>query len=124
MKKLAVLSLALLLCLLPTLPALAEGMMTGAWATAESLTVTDEIRAAFDKAMENLDGSMLEPVAVLGVQVVAGMNYRILCNCAPVVPDPETHPVLVTLYAGVDGTAEITDIVDFDLGMLKVEEEK
>lgn len=124
MKKPVALLLSLALCFLPPLSGMAEAMMPGGWATAESLTVTDEIREAFDKAAAELDGSLLEPVAVLGMQVVAGMNYRILCNCTPVVPDPVAHPVVVTLYAGIDGTAEFTDIADFDLSMLRVEDGK
>jgi hypothetical protein len=43
--------------------------------------------AAFDKAAACLAGASYEPVAVLGKQVVAGMNYCLLCKVTATVPD-------------------------------------
>ena len=39
----------------------------------------NDVAKAFSKAVEGFTGSTLEPVAYLGSQVVAGMNYMILC---------------------------------------------
>ena len=114
MKKLFAILLCVMLGTMLVLPAMAEETLAGGWSATADATVTDDIRAAFDKAVEGMAGSLLEPVAVLGTQVVAGVNYCILCRSTPVVPDAVPSYVLVYLYNGVDGTTEIMNIVDMD----------
>ena len=114
MKKLFAVLLCVMLGTMLVLPAMAEEALAGGWSATTDATVTDEIRAAFDKAVEGMVGSLLEPVAVLGTQVVAGINYCILCRSTAVVPDAVPSYVLVYLYEGVDGTTEILNIVDLD----------
>ena len=50
------------------------------WKEAESLVITDEARAASDKAMNGLDGPSYEPLDLLGTQTADGMNYCFLCR--------------------------------------------
>ena len=87
----------------------------GGW---EMLDVTEpipeEALAAFSKAMEGFCGVGYEPVALLSKQVVAGMNYLFLCKAAPVVPDPVPFWATVTVYAALDGSAQILSITAID----------
>ena len=87
----------------------APGMMTGGWEAvpAEAGTLPEEVQAAFEKATAELDGVSFIPVALLSQQVVAGMNYCVLCQVADVVPDAVPRWELVYIYAGLDGSAKI-----------------
>ena len=68
--------------------------------------------AAFEKAMEGLVGCTYEPIAILGSQVVSGMNYCLLCKTTVVTPDAPVSYTLVYIYEALDGTAEILRIQD------------
>lgn len=128
MKKLISLILALMLAIL-AIPALAEDaqdsdtavdpnidpdFLVGAWEswTGNPLEIPDDVKAAFDKAMEGLVGCTYEPIAILGSQVVSGMNYCLLCKTTIVTPDAPVSYTLVYIYEALDGTAEILRIQD------------
>ena len=132
MKKLISLILALMLAIL-AIPALAEDaqdpdmafdpnidpdFLVGAWEswTGNPLEIPDDVKAAFDKAMEGLVGCTYEPIAILGSQVVSGMNYCRLCRLTPVVPDAESTFALVYLYVDLENNASITRVagIEFD----------
>ena len=104
---------------LPGLPAVPEGEeVTGAWsmnAGDPSLEGNPDVQAALDKALEGLAGARYEGVAYLASQVVAGQNYLIFCRTTPVVPDPIPSFTVVTVYADLDGNAEITDVASLEL---------
>ena len=89
--------------------------LVGAYAIPETPGITQEARAAFDAATAELCGCTYELVALLGTQVVAGTNYRLLCTAASVIPDAQTSYVLMTVYADPDGNAEITAIDGIDV---------
>ena len=72
--------------------------------------MTDEAKAAFEKATEGLLCVDYVPVALLSTQVVAGTNYRILCEATEVYPGAETHYAVMTVYEGLDGSANILGI--------------
>ena len=86
--------------------------IAGGWNKPESDKVTEEARAALEKALDGMVGAHYEPLALMGTQVVAGMNYCILCEITPVVPDAMGRKALVYVYADLDCNAEITEIVD------------
>ena len=46
-------------------------------------------------------------------QVVSGTNYCLLCEITPVTPNAEATYALVTVYADLNGGAEITATNDF-----------
>ena len=114
MKKTVFVTMIALMCAAMMFSAMAETV--GGWTAAEDPAVTDEARAALDKALEGLVGATYEPVALLGTQVVAGTNYCLLCRVSPVVPDPVGHYALVYVYAGVDGTCKLLGTADLDVG--------
>ena len=84
----------------------------GGWAEPASPAVTDEALAAFTKACNTLAGVEYVPVALLGTQVVAGINYRLLCEATATVPGAETTYVILTVYADPQGGAEIAETAE------------
>ena len=96
-------------------PAEQEEGVNGGWADAESPVMTEEAKAALDKATEELLGAEYSPVALLGTQVVAGTNYSILCEVSAATPETESEYAIVHVYENIDGSAEITDIYEFSV---------
>ena len=43
------------------------------------------------------------------------MNYCIFCKTAPAGPEEKTGYVLAYLYQDLQGNAEITDLIDFQI---------
>ena len=88
--------------------------MVGGWNIVphEAEELPEDAQAAFDKATEDLDGAEYTPVALMATQVVAGMNYCILCQITPVVPDAEPTWALVYIYADLQGNAEIMNVYE------------
>lgn len=85
----------------------------GGWAEPDAYDVTDEAKDALEKAAAESDGADYEAVALLSTQIVAGINYKLLCKITPVVPDAVSTYSIVTVYQDLEGGARITDISDF-----------
>ena len=100
--RIATLTLILALC---AVSALCEPL-SGGWYNVphEAAELPEDAQAAFDKALDGLVGAQYTPVALLSTQVVAGMNYCILCQITPVVPDAAP--------ADLQGNAEIMNVYD------------
>ena len=83
----------------------------GGWTINEAMDPAEnkEAMEAFNKATDSLEGYRYEVVAVLGSQVVAGMNYSYLCKGEAVIPDAKPEYVMVNVYEDLDGNAEITE---------------
>lgn len=120
MKKIIALALALLLCAAMLLPASAESLLAGGWTLCEDITVTEEAKAAFNQALEGFVGSSIEPLALLGTQVVAGLNYCLLCRATPVVPNATSHYALVYIYRPLTEKAQLLEISDLPIGLSPV----
>ena len=95
-----------------------EANLSGGWSTNTGDVTFEnnaEVKEAYEKALKNmiLTGGEIEPVAFLGSQVVAGYNYLVLCRVKAVVEDPSTELALMTIYADLEGGAQIT-MEDFD----------
>jgi predicted small lipoprotein YifL len=88
----------------------------GGWTIPEDAAVSEEARAAFDKALEGLTGVSYQPVALVGTQLVSGTNYCILCEARVVYPDAVPYYALVYVYADLQGGAKILNIVILDIG--------
>jgi len=84
--------------------------LPGGWFQSDSAKLTKDIKKAFKKAMKGLTGVDYKPVAVLAYQVVAGMNYCVLCESTVVYPGASTGYSLVYFYKGLDGSAKLNDI--------------
>ena len=88
--------------------------LAGGWTVSEDGKVTDDAKNALEKALEAYTGMEFEAKALLGTQIVAGTNYKLLCIGTTVTAEPESAWKVVTVYADLDGNAEITDVYDFE----------
>ena len=85
----------------------------GGWQVPEettSVAIPDSARRAFESAATQLSGNNLEPMALLGTQVVAGKNYAFLCHSTLVTQEPVTSVQVVTVYEDLNGNAKVTGI--------------
>ncbi|MBQ3329659.1 MAG: hypothetical protein IJG87_00605 [Ruminococcus sp.] len=87
--------------------------LSGGYTEPETPVVTDESKSAMSKATEGLDGASYEAKALLGTQVVAGTNYKLLCTVTPVTENPVSEYAVVTVYEDLNGSAEISETVKF-----------
>ena len=85
----------------------------GGWSAPPTPAVTDEAKAALEKATEGMTGADYTPLALLGTQVVSGTNYALLCEVTAVAPDARPSDVIVHVYEDLDGNAEITELYEF-----------
>ena len=108
---------ALLLVLLLSCAAFAEGTLLGGWTPSEAapLPMPEEAVEAFDKAMAGRPGVAYEPMALLATQVVAGMNYCFLCRATDVTPELEDTWNLIYVYRDLQGKATVIETEDLDL---------
>ena len=95
-------------------------MAVGAWEITEPsgkpvMLPSEEAQAAFEKATENYVGVDFKPIALLGTQLVAGTNYKVLCRGTLSTGDASTYLYVVDVYADLQGNAEITNIGQLDL---------
>lgn len=90
-----------------TAPAYAEEGMTGVYEAYLEKGISEEVQEAFDKAMENFEGAEnYTAIQLVESQVVAGMNYRILCD----VKEHDgfaAHKLMVTIYRDLEGNCEV-----------------
>ena len=91
-------------------PVPAEGLV-GGWSVPEDEQAGLD---AFAKATEGLLGVEYTPLCVLGQQLVAGMNYCVLCRGLGVYPDAQPCYTLAVVYAALDGSATVTDWIELD----------
>ena len=89
------------------------GGALGGWKEINPPVVTDEAKAALEKATEKLVGAEYKPVALIATQLVSGTNYLILCEVTAVAPGAEPSYMLVKVYEALDGTAEISETFEF-----------
>lgn len=104
-----------------------DGMVDGGWSVADTPAVElpEEVRNAFDKAMETLTGSYNEvtPVAYIGRQVVAGNNYAVLCRVTFANEKVPAGLAVVTVYEDLEGNAEVLSTEEFSLADYNTGEE-
>ncbi len=92
--------------------------LVGAWEVREpsnAAVLAEDAHEAFAKASKNYDGVNLAPVAQLGTQVVAGTNYLVLCQGAPVIQNAKPTLYVAQVYADLEGNAEFTSVQPLDL---------
>lgn len=89
--------------------------VSGGWGTpmfSDKLELEGEQKEIFEKALDGFVGSNIEPLAYLGNQVVAGMNYKYVCRVTPVTPNAGQKIQVVVIYVDLDGNATFTDFYD------------
>ena len=97
----------------------AEGEVTwdepvpGGWYSENAPVLSDEAKTAVEKATGNLSETYT-PVALLAQQVVAGMNYSVLCAVSEQTSGSLSEYKILHIYADLSGKAEITDSFGFE----------
>lgn len=86
--------------------------LPGGWQEPETPDMTEAATAAFQKATDGLVGVEYVPVALLSTQVVAGTNYRILCEATVIYPGEQMHYVVMTLHEDLAGNVHVLDVTD------------
>ena len=97
---------------------LPEENLSGGWTVAEDrsgVPLPKDAQKAFDKAMEQIAGSDLDPLYCLGSQVVAGTNYAILCAATPETQKEPNAIQVVTIYQDLDGKVEFKNFCTLDM---------
>ena len=80
----------------------------------EQKVLPRDLQSEFQEALQEFDGfSGLEPIAILGTQVVSGMNYRILCSGTADGQEPALY--LAELYVDAEGAASFVSVKRVDL---------
>ena len=87
--------------------------LAGGWTVPDSPEPDEAALAAFEKATADVEGTSYLPVALLSTQVVAGINYRFLCEAHPGINEDETEYDVLLIYEDLDGNAELTDVTSF-----------
>lgn len=128
MKRILVLVLTLVLLLTAGVAAVAEeqltttglldGTLSGGWqvnTTVSTQKLGKAEKKVFSKATDGLVGATYTPLAVLGTQVVAGMNYCFLCHCASATYPATNSICKMYVYQDLSGKAKITKIKELSL---------
>ncbi len=87
-----------------------EVVMPGGWSEF-SPNISEEDMKVFDDAVGQVIGVDYKPFAV-AKQVVAGLNYRFICNSSIVAPYAENKAVIIKIFRDLDGHSRITQIKD------------
>lgn len=93
-------------------PLYQEPSLDGGFTPAEDKTITTELKTMFDKAFEKLDGVRYDPIELVATQVVAGTNYKFLCNSKLIYPGSVTVQKYVTIYKDLQGNCSVLKIED------------
>ena len=90
------------------------GQLLGGWTMTEENEVPQEVADACRNA-QTADAAVYEPVSLLAKQLVAGMNYCLLCRNAG--EDAAGGYALVYLYVDLEGNAQILDVQNLSIGV-------
>lgn len=117
MKKFVSALVALVLAVSLCCAAFAETPLCGGWNLVADGAMTEAATEAFNKAIGDIDN--VTPVALLGTQVVAGVNYSIL-----VLNDygNESYFAVLTIYADLEGNAVVESELEIPMGIQYEEE--
>ncbi len=86
--------------------------IVGGFTPVEDGTITEELQGIFDKAMEGFAGVGYTAKKLVATQVVAGTNYKFLCDAKVVYPGAPTTEKYVTVYKDLQGNCSVLDITD------------
>ena len=91
--------------------------VVGGWLktyTRES-NLTEEEKIMFEEAMNTYKELKLEPVTLIGTQIVSGTNYMFLCKGTTISNRPVSNWKMVIVYKDLQGKSTITSVKDFNL---------
>ena len=94
-----------------------EKIKVGGWETVltkEEVGLDESLLQTFNNAKENYTSLILDPVALLGKQVVAGTNYMFLAKGYQKGEEDKATYKIVIIYKNLEGMSTITRVKDFD----------
>lgn len=84
-----------------------------------NIRMSKELKKPLDEALQGYVGISVKPLVLIGTQVVNGMNYKYLCQTAPVVPNAKKSLSLVTVHKPLvtneEQSARITNVEEFKI---------
>lgn len=86
------------------------GLPMGGTAIDVKTDIPDDAKAVWEDAFDGMVGSNVEPFALLGTQVVNGVNYIFGAVLTPVVANPMSKAVVVTINEK-SGTVKFADML-------------
>lgn len=95
-----------------------EEGLAGGWQVAEEYKVVNlkaDAQKAFDQALQDLEGVNYEPLALLATQVVAGVNYAILCHTTTLSKEAQAGLAVITIYMDLDENVKVLSISQLNL---------
>ena len=110
MKKILALILAVMMMLGCVNAFAEETPLVGGWDMEMLTEIPDDALLSFNAALEDWVGVAYDPVALLGSQVVNGVNYIFLCKATVIYPGATPDWAFVTIHVDWQGNAEIQDI--------------
>ena len=87
-----------------------EENLVGGYTEVEDGAITAELQEIFDKASEGLVGATYTPKELVATQVVAGTNYKFLCDGVKTTNPPVKGEYYVTVYKDLKGNCSIGEI--------------
>lgn len=100
--------------------------LDGGWQVNSDITgttITPEQAEVFQRGISNLGGVKFEAIALIGQQLVAGMNYAYLCKATPAVPDAQSEWDVVVIYEDLEGNVSLTSAIRILLSDVQVKPE-
>ncbi len=94
-----------------------EMMLTGGWEIPGDNAVTEEAALALEKALGEDGAEDMRPVALLGTQIVAGVNYCLLCRSGADAGSALPGYEIVYVYADLTGGASILETHRLPIGI-------
>ncbi len=88
--------------------------LPGGW-TEQDSEITDDVREIFEKAYPNEGNTYYEPITLLGTQVVAGINYKILFRTGTVGATTQETYAIGKIYVDLKGNVEVISTEDIDV---------
>ena len=101
-------------------PVYASELM-GGWKAEEKFEITTEVQELVEKATEGIEDMVYEPVGVLGTQVVAGLNYCILCK-AKKTGSEACEYVIMYIYEDLQGNANFAGTQEIKMELPSAEQ--
>ena len=94
-----------------------KAVVTGGWTVyteTASTSMPEPLLPAFLSVTNSVEDVTYSAVAYLGSQVVAGMNYQVLCTATPKDGGEAALKVLI-IYIDLEGKAQLTKVSDFNI---------
>lgn len=76
--------------------------------------VNDDDLKVFHEALEGFTGSSFEPL-IVSTQVVAGTNYKFICNAQMVTNPPIDYTAEIMIFKPLEGKAVMTQLTELNV---------